>query len=179
MPHRITFMDTYTHYKSSRPKVNRLSKSRKSKSHRCSFSLTERPSDMSYITKDLEQEYLRQSRRKGYSRPASDFVDWFFSYPTDEFEERESETPWGMNGSEERSLEEVMGEEAYKAMLHEHVEAEKQLERKVAAELEKQVEEMERVGRETRIREDVVDDSWDLISTGSVEFADWEKVMIE
>jgi hypothetical protein len=42
---------------------------------------------MAYITKDLEQEYLRRSGRNEYSRPASAFVDWFFS-PEDEFEER-------------------------------------------------------------------------------------------
>ena len=97
----------------------------------------------------------------------------------DEFDEADSETSKEMNGSGQKSLEEVMGEEAYKAMLNEHIEAEKQLERKVATELEKQVEEIERVWRENRVHEDVVDESWDLISTGSVEFADWEKVMIE
>ena len=172
-------MDTYTHYKSSRPKVNRLNKSRKSRHRRCSLRRPERTSDISYTTKDLEQEYLRQSGRNGYSRAASDFVDWFFSSPADEFDEADSETSKEMNGSGQKSLEEVMGEEAYKAMLNEHIEAEKQLERKVATELEKQVEEIERVWRENRVHEDVVDESGDLISTGSVEFADWEKVMIE
>ena len=134
---------------------------------------------MSYITKDLEQEYLRPSHRHGYSRPASAFVDWFFSSTGDESEETESETSAGMDGSQERSLEEVMGEEAYKAMLREHIEAEKQLERKVAAELEMQVKEMERVEREKRVCVDIVDESWDLVSTGSVEFDDWEKVIVE
>ena len=133
---------------------------------------------MSNITKDLEQEYLQPSGRRGFSRPASAFVDWFFSSPDDEFEGTESETSEGMDVSEERSLEEIMGEEAYKAMLREHIEAEKQLERKVAAELEMQVKEIELVEREERVTEDV-DESWDLISTGSVDSEDWEKVIVE
>ena len=63
-------------------------------------------------------------------------------------------------------------------MLREHIEAEKQLERKVAAELEMQVKEIELVEREGPVTEDV-DESWDLISTGSVDSEDWEKVIVE
>jgi hypothetical protein len=172
-------MDTYTHYKSSRPKVCGLKKSNKGKRRRRSFSPTPRSTDISNITKDLEQEYLRPSCRHGLSQPASAFVDWFFSTPDNEFEGIESATSEGTDGSEERSLEEVMGEEAYKAMLDEHIEAEKQLERKLAVELEMQLKEVERAEREKRVNEDVGDESWDLISTGSVEFDDWEKVVVE
>ena len=172
-------MDTYTHYKSSRPKVCGPKKSNKGKRRRRSLGPTARPTDMSYITKDLEQEYLRPSCRHGFSGPASAFVDWLFSHPDNEFDGAESETSEGTDGSEEKSLEEVMGEEAYRAMLHEHIEAEKQLERKLAAELEMQLKEVERAEREKRMHEDFGDESWDLISTGSVEFDDWEKVIVE
>jgi hypothetical protein len=169
-------MDSYAHYKSSRAAKPWLKKSNKGKRYRRSISLTARPSDMSYITKDLEREYLRPSCRPGYSRPASTFIDWFFPSVDDEFEEMESETSAELD---EKSLEEVMGKDAYKIMLCEHIEAEKQLERKVAAELEMQVKEMERVERERRVHEDVVDESWDLISTSSMEFDDWEEVIVE
>jgi hypothetical protein len=80
---------------------------------------------------------------------------------------------WEREGEE--SLDWFVGTEVYEAMLREHIEAEKQLEQDRLSAVSYRVQKME---LEDRIQNSV-DESWDIISTGSVEFADWEEVIVE
>lgn len=177
-------MDPYTHYKSSRQpgstrKSNKNGKSRGCRGY-CSIchpKYDKRLTAKAYIAKDLEQEqeYLKSSPCYGHSRPrpASAYVDWFFS-PYDEFEESAENETWERMGLEE-SLEWAMGKEVYESMLREHIEAEQQIERDKLASVSVGLEQIALQNRE----KDTVDEGWDVVSTGSVEFADWEEVIVE
>jgi hypothetical protein len=131
---------------------------------------------MAYVTKDLEQEYLKTFGRGGYPRPASTLVDWFFSRE-DEFEESaQMQTSSDQNTSSRESLEGQFGTEVYEAMLREHIEAEKQLEKRTSPiVVVLDTEHLEWDCHEN----DILDDMWDVVSFGSIELDDWEKVVLE
>jgi hypothetical protein len=119
---------------------------------------------------DLEQEYLKPCGRSR-TQSASAFVDWFFSSDGDD--NGENEMMWEREGEE--SLDWFIGPKEYEAMLREHIEAEKQLERDRLAAVSYRVQNMEAEDR----TQNSIDESWDIVSTGSVEFADWEEVILE
>jgi hypothetical protein len=77
-----------------------------------------------------------------------------------------------------------MGKEAYEAMVREHLEVEKQLGRtetavstSLHAEQSWNAEQLLQVEQMSEKNE--IEDSWDVVSTGSVDLDEWEEVMME
>ena len=168
-------MDAYTDYKTRRhPTSNR--KSNRGKRRRRSFVHESRPSFVGNVPIDLEEEYIGPSGRNRYLQPASAFVDWYFS-PPDEYDETAEiaissveEQSWDL-----ASLALIIGKEAYEAMLREHIEAEKQLEKTIISisiplQAEQRVENTE---------DEIIDETWEVVSTGSADLDEWEEIIVE
>jgi hypothetical protein len=133
------------------------------------------------VAKDLEAESRKRVGPVG--RPATEYVDWFFSRE----EEDEGETQWGDGdwSAEDVGMVMEMGREEYERMVREHVEAEKQLEREretAGRGEERGVPGEKGIPEMVGVEEEQGERDWDVVSTGSVDsirLEDWEEVIVE
>jgi hypothetical protein len=134
------------------------------------------------VAKELEAESRKRVGPVG--RPATEYVDWFFSREEEAEDEAESEWGDGDWSAEEVGMVMGMGREEYERMVREHVEAERQLERetKTVGTGEEERVSGEGIAEMVGVEEEHGERDWDVVSTGSVDsirLEDWEEVIVE
>jgi hypothetical protein len=135
----------------------------------CHPTVSSRKQSKKLVERDLEEDYWKSSApSERRSRSAKAFIEWFYARDDDDIPMTEQVDE---NGEVGEGLGLDVSDEVWAEMLREHIEAEKQLERRMEHELQsaRVLERVEYVERE---------EDWDFVSVDSLDegFGDWEEV---